>query len=557
MSFVKMKFNRMLVIGTMTMAVNYIVMLSGAVIVGNLVGADGLSALNVCTPVFGGASFLASLLSVGTALVFSRAMGAFDEQRAARVFSHAMVVAIGLGAAIFVAMWFGETAFLDLTGVTGVVRWQAESYWRWQMIAMTLLPSVLTLEALVYADGDGVVALLAGGLHVMGAIGLSLYYTWREGDAGGVSLGTALTMMAVLVACSAHFCRRDNHLRFRGGSPFSDLREILSGSLADSTIYLCWGVLILIVNRFAVAEFGQGLLPVVALATSVVEFSIVFDGVGEALIPVGGMYAGEDNKPALRALANHSALVATAEGVACGTVLWFLAPQIAVWYGFRGESAAFLSEAVSMARTLAFAMPFMGLLMMMNTHYLVVGHVSFAVSVTVMKDFICPCAGALSLGAVFGVRGMWIGFVAGYAVAAAYPFLFVLVRHGRGRFPWLIARDDGRSIDFTVRLTERSLSAATDRIAECLNGHGVFGAVVGRVKSVLADVGAATIGANRRRVVCEYFVSLEEKGVVRVVVRDNGRMADAEIRLSEIEGVACRHLNAIGCNRTEYRFDIM
>ena len=552
-----MKFNRMLVIGTMTMAVNYIVMLSGSVIAGNLVGTDGLSALNVCTPVFGVASFLASLLSVGTALAFSRAMGAFDEKRAAHVFSHAMVAAIGLGAAIFAAMWFGESAFLDLTGVTGAVRLQAEGYWRWQVIAMALLPSVLTLEALVYADGDGAVALLAGGLHVTGAIGLSCWYTWRSGDAGGVSQGTALTMMAVLVACSAHFYRRNNHLRFRGGSPFSDLREILAGSLADSTIYLCWGVLILIVNRFALAEFGQGILPVVALAASVVEFSIVFDGVGEALIPVGGMYAGEDNKPTLRALANHSAFVATAEGIVCGAVLWCLAPQIAAWYGFRGESAALLPEAVRMARTLAFAMPFMGLLMMMNTHYLVVGHIPFAVSVTAMKDFVCPCAGALSLGVAFGARGMWIGFVAGYAVAVAYPFLFVLVRHGRDPFPWLIARDDGRSIDFTMRLTERSLADAADRIAEYLNGRGVFGAVVGRVKSVLADAGTATIGANRRRVACEYFVSLEEKGVVRVIVRDDGRTAGAEVRPSEVAGVTCRRLNTIGCNRTEYRFDIM
>ena len=210
-----------------------------------------------------------------------------------------------------------------------------------------------------------------------------------------------------------------------------------------------------------------------------------------------------------------------------------------------------------MARTLALAMPFMGLLMMMNTHYLVVGHVPFAVSVTVMKDFVCPCAGALSLGAVFGARGMWVGFVAGYAVAVAYPFLFVLARHGRELFPWLIARDDGRVIDFTVRLTERSLSAAADRIAEYLNGHGVFGAVVGRVKAVLADAGVATIGANRRRVTCEYYVSLEVRGVVRVVVRDDGRTTGAEIRPPEIAGVTCRRLNTIGCNRTEYRFDIM
>ena len=552
-----MKFNRMLVVGTLTMAVNFIVMLSGSVIAGNLVGADGLSALNVCTPIFGSVGFLASLLSVGTALVFSRAMGAFDAKRAANVYSQSLLLALLFGLLIGAGMPLLKDAFLDFAGVTGEIREQASHYWKGQTCVLALTPVVLLVEALVYADGDGIVAALAGGMHVAGTIGFSILFTKISGHAGGAAFGTALAMLLALLVASLHGFRRENHLVARFHTSGADLREVLAGSLADSTIYLCWGVLILIVNRFAVAEFGQGLLPVVALAASIVEFSIVFDGVGEALIPVGGMYAGEDNKPALRALANHSALVATAEGLVCGTALWFLAPQIAAGYGFRGESAALLPEAVRMARTLAFAMPFMGLLMMMNTHYLVVDHIPFAVSVTVMKDFVCPCAGALSLGAAFGTWGLWIGFVAGYAVAAAYPFLFVLVRHGRELFPGLIERDDGRSIDFTVRLSERSLPVAADRIAEYLNGRGVFGTVVGRVKSTLADAGAATIGANRRRVACDYFVSLEEKGVVRVVIRDNGRVADTEVCPPEAAGVTCRRLNTIGCNRTEYRFDII
>ena len=49
-------------------------------------------------------------------------MGAFDAQRAAGVFSQTLMLAIGLGAAIYAAMTLGETAFLDMTGVTGVVR---------------------------------------------------------------------------------------------------------------------------------------------------------------------------------------------------------------------------------------------------------------------------------------------------------------------------------------------------------------------------------------------------------------------------------------------------
>ena len=505
-SFVKWKFNRMLAVGTMTMAVNYIVMLSGSVIVGNMVGEDGLAGLNVCTPAFGLASFLASLLSVGAALVFSRAMGAFDARRAARVFSQSIVLSVFVGAVIFAAMRLGGDVFLDMTGVTGAIRAQAEGYWRFQALAMGLLPAVLLLEALVYADGDGVVAASAGLVHVSGSIGLSILCVRWTGNAGGVAQGTAITMVAVLAVCALHFVRRNNHLRFRLGFSAADLRETLAGSLADSTIYLCWGVLILIVNRFAVVEFGQGILPVVALAASIVEFSIVFDGVGEALIPVGGMYAGEGNRPALRVLANHSALVATAEGVVCGALLYALAPQIAGWYGLRGESAALVPEAVRMARTLAFAMPFMGLLMMMNTHYLVVRHVPFAVSVTVMKDFVCPCAGALALGAAFGSEGMWLGFAVGYVAAAAYPFLFVLLRYGRELFPWLIERDDGQSVDFTVRETK-----------------------------------------DGRTVLKECFVAFEEGGV-RVVVRDNGPARKSE---------GGKYLNTLGCNRTEYRFGII
>ena len=545
MSFVKWKFNRMLAVATVVMAVNYLVMLSGSVIVGNLVGADGLAGVNTCTPVFGVASFLASLLSVGSGLVFSRAMGAFDAKRAAGVFSQSVVMAIGLGAAVYAAMQLGECAFLDLTGVTGAVRQQAEHYWRWQAVVLALLPSVLTLEALVYADGDGAVALLAGAVHVLGATGLATLCTWRAGDAGGASLGTAVTMMAVLAVCAAHFCRANSHLRFRKHFSAADIRETLAASLADSTIYLCWGALVFVVNRFAVAKYGQDLLPLVALAASIVEFSIVFDGVGEALIPLGGMYDGEGNRPALRELAGWSATVAVLEGLACGAVLFALAPQIARHYGDFGPSAERLGDAVGVIRILAFAMPFMALLMMLNTHYLVVHRLPFAVSVTVMKDLVCPCIGVLALGGA-EEAGIWFGFAAGYVAAAAYPFLFVLIRHGRGLFPWLIARDDGRSIDFTVALTEDSLADAKDRIGEFLNGRNVF--ETGAALTAVEAAGRATLAANARAVRSEYYVSAEEGGAVRLIVRDNGRA---------LASSAGKYLNTLGCNRTEYRFDII
>lgn len=556
-SFVRRKFNQMLAVATVTMSVNYIVMLSGSVIVGNMVGADGLSGVNTCTPIFGIASFLASILSVGSALVFSRAMGAFDERRAAGVFSQSMMLAAAVGACIYVVMRFGGPSFLDFAGVTGAVRAQAEAYLGWQSLAMALLPAVLLMEALVYADGDVLVASAAGAVHVIGSLGLSVWFTKISGDAGGVAQGTAFTMVAVLGVCALHLFRTHNHLRFRVWFSAKDLGETCAASMADSTIYLCWGVLVMAINKFTVVRFGQDLLPLVALAASVVEFSIVFDGVGEALIPIGGMYDGEGNRPALRELARHSAVTATLEGTVFGALFYCLAPQLAPLYGIRGDAAMLLPEAVWLIRALALAMPFMGLLMMVNTHFLVVHRIPFAVSVTVVKDFICPCICSLSFGWLFGTKGMWVGFTIGYVLAAFYPFAAVLIRFGSDLFPWLIERDDGKSIDFAVKLSAEAVDDSAVEIAEYLNGRGIYDAAVGRIADLVRENGLLSVSGAGRSAVSEYFVSTEDPACIRLVIRDTGRPQDVNLRSAAVSAATSfRYLNTLGCNRTEYRFDI-
>ena len=553
-SFIRRKFNAMLGVATVTMSVNYIVMLSGSVIVGNIVGADGLSAVSACTPIFGIASFIASLLSVGAGLVFSQAMGAFNDRRAGGIFTQSFALALVFGTALALAMAVGRDLFLDFTGVTDAVRSQSVAYWRWQTVAMALTPMVLLLEALVYADGDSVVAAAAGACHVAGSIGLSILFTKLTGTAGGASAGTALTMLLVTAVASLHFLRKNNHLRFVRHWSARDFGTTCAGSLPDASIYLCWGLLILLVNKVTVVEFGERLLPVVALAASVVEFSIIFDGVGEALIPLGGMYMGEGNTAALRKLANHSALMATLEGVACGIVFALFAPVIAPLYGIRGSAAALLPESVTMIRILACAMPFMGFLMMANTHFLVVRHVPLAVSVTYMKDLILPGLMIFPCTHVWGFNGLWIGFSLGYALAAAYPFLVVLICHGRRLFPWLVEPDSERILDFAAYLTPDAADSAAERIANYLSEHGVQEQIVKRVKFVVAETGAIS-AAQQKTAIAAYTVFLDRPGSVRVVLRDTGVAFDATAHTPHLSSFAeRRYLNTLNCNRSEHLF---
>ena len=553
-SFIRRKFNALLGVATVTMSVNYLVMLSGSVVVGNLVGADGLSAVSACTPVFGLASFVAALLSVGSGLVFSQAMGAFDVRRAGGVFTQSLGLAILFGLVLAAAMTLGRDAFLDFTGITGAVRDQAVAYWTWQTVAMALCPLVLLMEALVYADGDCVVAALAGVCHVAGSIGFSVLFAKLTGTAGGVSAGTALTMVAVIAVTALHFCREHNHLRFVPRWSSRDFWATCAGSLPDASIYLCWGILILVVNKVTVVGFGERLLPIVALAASVVEFSIVFDGIGEALIPLGGMFMGEGNSVALRKLANHSALVATLEGCVCGGAFALLAPVLAPLYGIRGDASELLPEAVTAIRALACAMPFMGFLMMANTHFLVVRHVSLAVSVTYMKDLVFPGVLLFPCAFFWGFDGIWVGFVVGYALAAAYPFLVVLLRYDADRFPWLIEPDRGEILDFSVPLSVKSVAGAVERVVGYLSMRKIPNGVIGRIARVLDETGRLS-AARQRKALMSYTVFLDRPRIVRLIARDTARAFDVIAATPHLDGYdERRYLNTLNCNRSEYVF---
>ena len=538
----------MLGVATVSMAVNFIVMLSGTLVAGNFLGTESLAGINVCTPVFAAASFLGALISVGSGLVFSKAMGEFDERRAAGVWSQSAYLALGVGLLVFLGMSVGGDWYLDSNGVTGAILDEAASYWRWQCVSMALTPLLLLGMAMVYADGDNVLAMIAGACYVVGTIGCSILFSVMSGHAGGVSGGTALSIAIVLAVLSLHFLRKNNHLKFVRHFSWRDLKEMFIGSAPDSLIYLCWGFLVLVVNKLTVAFFDEELLAVVALGVSIVQFSIVFDGVGEALIPLGGMYAGEKNDNVLRELANYSAVVAVGEGLLAGVVMFVFAPAIATVYGFRGDAAEFLPLAVMVVRILAFAMPFMALLMMMNTHYLVVGHAKFAIWLTILKDFLLPCAFALVFVGYW--IGLWVGMVIGYVVAAVCPFVYVRMIYRRSYFPWLVRKDE-RALDFSLLLDGETLVEARDRVAKFLSAGGIGDETVTRVLCTVEESGLATIKANGSNRPCvEYFVSLVESGGVRLVVRDDGvTMNSVSVSVSER-----RYLNTLNCNRTEYCF---
>ena len=72
----------MLISGTFTKAVMYLMLLSDSIIAGYFIGASGVAGINAITPVTAVVTFFGDLVSTGVGIVFTREVGAMRKRRA-------------------------------------------------------------------------------------------------------------------------------------------------------------------------------------------------------------------------------------------------------------------------------------------------------------------------------------------------------------------------------------------------------------------------------------------------------------------------------------------
>ena len=69
--FCEQKFSSMLISGTFTKAVMYLMLLSDSIIAGYFIGASGVAGINAITPVTAIVTFFGDLVSTGVGIVFA------------------------------------------------------------------------------------------------------------------------------------------------------------------------------------------------------------------------------------------------------------------------------------------------------------------------------------------------------------------------------------------------------------------------------------------------------------------------------------------------------
>ena len=112
-SFCSGKFKTLLLTASISMGMEYLMLLSDTIIIGNIFGESAIAATNLVTPLFSLAVSLSSMISIGTSMLYSYEMGKFQKDRANCLFGQGVLIAAILGIFLFITAFLGKDLYFD------------------------------------------------------------------------------------------------------------------------------------------------------------------------------------------------------------------------------------------------------------------------------------------------------------------------------------------------------------------------------------------------------------------------------------------------------------
>ena len=449
---------------------------SSGIIVGNIMGKQGLAVMSIVTPVFFIYTTLGSLFGVGGAALAAIRIGREDMDGVNRLFSLSLMLILTVGLAVSALGFVLLHPLLTLLGARGEIRELARLYCIYFLPgAWTTMLIYIPLNFFRITGKPGMGARMFG-IMAVGNIGLTLYFMLSlKMGMKGVALGTVLGNTIALLYSLTGFLRKDSPLKlccFR-----SELHTIPTLMLTGSPMALT-NLLsvfrILFYNRILILLLGDGGVTVFSVIASVNTFALaILSGVSQTLVPLTGVFYGERDTQSVRFVMKTAIRWGMALTTCATLVIILFWKPICLMFGL--SDASLFPEA-----RLALIMFALSLLPAMISnlyqfHYMTIRVVWLANLISVCRSLVLPALFSI-LASYFSPHGVWIGLLLGELMAIPV-FIFGSRVYGRKReltSALLLDERDmakGKVIAFSVENTVDAVMEASQKISKFCAGN--------------------------------------------------------------------------------------
>ena len=535
--FCEKKFTSMLISGTFTKAVMYLMLLSDSIIAGFFIGESGVAGINAITPVTAIVTFFGDLVSTGVGIVFTREVGAMNKRRADEIYGQGLIISIGIGLLSALSIFLLQNLYFGMSGITGDILDKALQYYRFVPINAFLTIVIFYLEQMVYSDGDELCNNICYGFQIGGNIICSVILTKYLGMTG-IILGSIIGNSLGILTCFGHFFRKKNTLHFVWHLSFKDFLLTSRYSIVDSSVYICWGLMDFVMIGFVSRNYGNLGLVTLAVVVSLIEFGVVMDGVGMAMQPLISTYFGEKNHKLIKRVMKSGIKAAVIEGAVATVLIWIFAKQFCGLFGVTDEAA--LSSAIPAIRIVSLGFIFCSTVSLTTSYYMLIDRIAMATCIACFQNgllyILLPIAGSLLLG----INGMWAGFVIAPILTLICAMLFVYLRYGKNNFPFLLNDMDSEIIVMEDTLTPESATILSRQVESSLASHHYPKEIVNHAALFTEEIGLTILESNKQAkkpLLIELSLFCEADNVL-IIERDSGKLFDLTDPDNQIKGLS-------------------
>ena len=409
-----------------------------AIIVGNLIGEDAVSAINLTRPVVQFMYTLNMLLATGAGILVGVEIGKKNMPRAAYFYTLSMAACLIVGLLITaVGLFCPGTA-------TGLLCSNAHLYQlTFEYLSIMLLgaPAYMVMWALSTMVGvDGSPRLVSIAILIDNAVNLSLDIVFIQFFGWGIAGSSSATIVGHVVGIAImfwHFRYKDNHLQLtltsfsdqsqsvalRTLSPLtSSFKEIISQGAPLAIASVCLTLLLYNANSIVLGTLGRTGIFAFAVCMNLLQiYNLFLAGVCRTIQSLGAIQVGKGDNEAFGLVLRKSFSFITVAMILICVVVWVDPNVVSRLFGASNPDILAESNHALRIFSLSF-IPFCYIYVIMIVYKLYAHHrmalfISFALSLTVIP--------VLWLVAHFAPNLLWYSYLIAYAIEA----LFIVVIH--------------------------------------------------------------------------------------------------------------------------------
>ena len=522
----------------MTSFAGQLAVTTDAVIVSQMVGPDALSAINIVMPLTMLFSCASILIGLGASVLAARAIGDRDKERVNSIFTIALIMLTIAGIAASVITCMNCSAIVDTICDDARISPFALGYTR--IITGGALFLIISNGINYFVSTDGNPGLVTRGVAAgaFANVVLDIILVGRMGIAGS-AWATIINYIITLAVVSTHFFRRGNSYRLV--NPLKGLgdhivRNIYEGlPLMLGNLFL--GCAVFIINSMILSATGADGVYIWSVCLQVMMLTfVILNGVGNAMLSIGGVLMGEKDYNGIRILTRLSTGFVSA-ALALFVLLVVLFPE-APAYLFGAEGAPAGIDTTTPLRIFSLLLVPFAVTLIMRFLFQILEYriLSLLMSVGQLMGIIAT----LWIFIKIDPEGLWWSFPVSAVVLIVIQLAATSAIYMRKRniSPVTLIPDEPegeRSIDLSIAYNEEATALAITRIGEFLELCDVTSGIADRLKECCKEIMHNLITGVKRKKRC-FDIHIRIIGNdVHAVLRDAGRQFDAQKMPSTIE----------------------